>query len=120
MKAGTTRRVGGAFPTSRSSAPISVTLQFDPQEMARRGRIGAYARLARHDARELTAPARSAFLGRFEEQVDPERVLPAEERQRRAEYAKKAYFSRLARASAIARSGKKGAAEGESAAQGGR
>lgn len=32
---------------------------------------------------------------RFEEQVDPDRMLPADERRRRAEQAKKAYFLSL-------------------------
>jgi len=50
-----------------------------------------------------TAPARAAFLSRFEREVDPEGVLEPEERSRRAEHAKKAYFLRLALASAEAR-----------------
>ena len=44
-----------------------------------------------------TAPAREAFLARFEHDVDPERILTAEERTRRAEHAKKAYFLCLVR-----------------------
>jgi hypothetical protein len=68
-----------------------------------RGRIGAYALHARYDSRELTAPARKAFLDRFEREVDPEGKLPEEERARRAEYAKRAYFTRLALQSAQAR-----------------
>ena len=71
--------------------------------MALRGRIGAYRLHASHDPRETTAPARAAFLKRFEDQVDPERVLPEAERLRRAEYARKAHFARLALASARAR-----------------
>jgi hypothetical protein len=77
---------------------------FDPAEMALRGRIGAFVLHARHDPRETTAKARSAFLARFEREVDPEGVLPESERQRRAESAKKAHFARLALASARARS----------------
>jgi hypothetical protein len=42
-------------------------------------------------------------MDRFEREVDPEGVLPAQERQRRAEHARKAYFLRLALASAKAR-----------------
>lgn len=82
---------------------IRVVLEFDSEDMARRGRIGAYARLAKYNAADLTAPARKAFMSRFEREVDPEGVLPIEERQRRAEYAKKAYFAELARKSAISR-----------------
>jgi hypothetical protein len=51
-----------------------------------------------------TAPARRAFLDRFEREVDPEGKLPVAERRRRAEHARKAYFLRLALASARARS----------------
>lgn len=68
-----------------------------------RGRIGAYALHATHDSREITAPARRAFLARFEDAVDPERTLPVKERARRAEMARRAYFTRLAYASAKAR-----------------
>ena len=94
---------------STARPPITVTLRFDPEEMSRRGRIGAYARLAKHDAREMTAAGRAAFLDKFEREVDPDGMLPEEERRRRAEYAKKAHFSRLARLSAKARAGKKAA-----------
>ena len=83
--------------------PITVTLEFDPQEMSRRGRIGSAVQKSRHDARELTAPARRAFLDKFERDVDPGGVLPEAERRRRAAFARKAHFGRLARLSAEAR-----------------
>ena len=51
-------------------------------------------------------PARAAFLNKFEDQVDPDRVLPEAERLRRAESARKAHFARLALASARARAKK--------------
>lgn len=53
-----------------------------------------------------TAPARKAFLDRFEREVDPQGVLTPEERSRRAEHARKAYFKRLALASSKARAAK--------------
>jgi hypothetical protein len=90
-----------------SKPPISVTLTYDPADMARRGRIGAHRLHATHDSRETTAPARSAFLARFEDEVDPDHTLPDAERQRRAEHARKAYFARLALRSARTRSRKK-------------
>jgi hypothetical protein len=68
-----------------------------------RGRIGAHALHASYDSREITAPARAAFLSRFELEVDPEGVLPPAERERRAAHARKAYFARLALKSAMAR-----------------
>ena len=68
-----------------------------------RARIGGLALAAQRDPREYTAAARRAFLARFEDQVDPERVLPERERARRAEAARKAHFARLAYLSAKAR-----------------
>jgi hypothetical protein len=78
--------------------------RFDPTTMGLRGRIGAYRLHATHDSRETTAPARAAFLARFEKEVDPEGVLPEAERLRRAEMARKAHFARLALKSAKKRS----------------
>lgn len=68
-----------------------------------RGRIGAYQLHAPHDSREITAPARRAFMARFEREVDPEGALTPKERARRADMARKAYFTRLAYRSAKAR-----------------
>ncbi len=48
-------------------------------------------------------PARRAFNQRFLDQVDPDRHLPDRERQRRAEAARRAYFTRLAYLSARSR-----------------
>jgi len=58
---------------------------------------------ALHDARDTTRAAREAFLDRFEREVDPDGRLPDVERRRRAEAARKAYFSNLALKSARAR-----------------
>ena len=51
-----------------------------------------------------TEAARAAFRGSFEVQVDPNGVLTDAERQRRAEYARRAHMTRLALASSRARS----------------
>jgi hypothetical protein len=68
------------------------------------GRLGAHTRWAHESDRSAaTAPARRAFDARFEREVDPEGVLPPGERARRAESARKAYFTRLALKSAQAR-----------------
>jgi len=80
-------------------APSNLT----PAERSLRGRLGAHKLHATHDSRELTKNARAAFLERFEHEVDPDRQLPELERQRRAEHARKAYFTRLALASVRAR-----------------
>jgi len=70
------------------------------------GRIGAFVTHSRHDPRETTAAARATFLARFEDEVDPERVLSEPERLRRATMARKAYFARLAWRSSVARAKK--------------
>jgi hypothetical protein len=71
------------------------------------GRIGAHSLHAKYDSRVTTEPARRAFLSRFEQEVDPEGLLPEVERLRRAEHARKAYFARLALMSARARAGRR-------------
>ena len=76
----------------------------DPERAALLGRIGAYRLHATRDSKATTAKARATFLSRFEREVDPDGVLPADERRRRAEYARKAHFARLAPASARVRS----------------
>lgn len=69
------------------------------------GRIDAYEKWARtEDRTAATASARRAFNERFEKQVDPEGKLPPAERSRRAEFAKKGYYTRLGQLSARARS----------------
>ncbi len=73
------------------------------------GRIGGLRLAATHDPRQYTARARATFLARFEEEVDPDRLLPEEERKRRASAARKAYFAQLALKSASARRRKAGA-----------
>jgi hypothetical protein len=50
-----------------------------------------------------TRPAREAFLKRFEEEVDPDGVLPTDERRQLAEHAKRAYMLQLAKRSAAVR-----------------
>lgn len=68
------------------------------------------ARLAAHtswanteDRTARTAKARKAALDRFEAEVDPSGELTPQERAKRAEHARKAYFTRLALKSAQAR-----------------
>lgn len=55
------------------------------------------------DRAARTRPARETFLKRFEKQVDPDGMLPPEERRQRAEHAKRAYMLQLAERSAAAR-----------------
>ncbi len=70
-------------------------------------RMAAHALHARvADPTAHTAAARKVFLSRFEREVDPDGVLEPQERARRAEHAKKAYFLKLAVASSRARAKK--------------
>jgi hypothetical protein len=71
-------------------------------------RIGAHALHA--SGKTNTAAARAAFLDRFERQVDPDGVLPADVRAQRAMHARKGYFTQLALRSARARRRPSGAA----------
>jgi hypothetical protein len=76
----------------------------DPQERSLRARLAAHTSWANTpDPASRTAKARKAALDRFEKQVDPDGVLTAEDRARRAEHARKAYFIGLALRSAQAR-----------------
>jgi hypothetical protein len=65
------------------------------EELAAYGRLGALRQQARHDTRDTTRAARSAFLARFEREVDPDAKLSPTERARRADAARRAYFASL-------------------------
>lgn len=74
------------------------------EQRATRSRLGAHTRWAAEpDPKAAMAPARNGFMARFEKQVDPDGVLPDEERTRRAKHARKAYMTALALKSSIAR-----------------
>ena len=100
-------RPGGPRGPARPPPPRPPATPPPPPPPARRA---LRARMAAHhlhagipDAAAHTAPARAAFLARFEREVDPDGVLDPRERARRAGHARKAYFLRLALASAHAR-----------------
>ncbi len=73
-------------------------------DTALRGRVGAYTRWARTEDRvAATEPARSAFMRRFERQVDPDGVLSEEERVSRAHFAMRAHMADLTRRRILSR-----------------
>jgi hypothetical protein len=75
-----------------------------PSERVLRARMAAHISWAKTEDRSArTAAARRAALGRFEEQVDPDRRLSPSERARRAEHAMRAHMTRLALRSAQVR-----------------
>ena len=67
------------------------------------GSIGANSRWSKEDPTEQGRILQAGFERRFIDEVDPNRELPEAERARRVECAKKAYYQRLALASAKAR-----------------
>ena len=82
-----------------------------PAERSLRGQIAVHESWAKTPDRPArTAAARKAALDRFQREVDPEGTLLPQERATRAEHARKAYFLRLALASAQARRRRSGGA----------
>jgi hypothetical protein len=91
-------RTSSALPPTRGTHGLS------PAERTLRARVAAHVQWSREPDRSArTANGRAAFLARFEAEVDPDGTLAPEERRRRAEHARRAYFTRLALASAKAR-----------------
>ncbi len=80
-----------------------------PAQRSLQARVAAHTSWANtSDRTERTAAARKAARDRFEKQVDPDGVLPLEERQQRAESARKAFYLKMAAASAKARRARSG------------
>lgn len=67
-----------------------------PSQRTQRAKIAARARWSQQDGADGTQAARTAFMARFERQVDPDGVLHPTERLRRAESAKREHFQRMA------------------------
>lgn len=83
------------------------------QDSVLRAKIAAHVRWAHEPNRAAaTRAARQAFADRFEREVDPDGVLDPAERARRADSARKAYFTRLALKSAQSRRASAGKAGG--------
>jgi len=67
-----------------------------PAERKAWAQTAAYERWARESDRSAaTQAARDAFIQRFYDEVDPERVLPDEERHKRAMAARSAFYARI-------------------------
>lgn len=72
-----------------------------PEQRALNARIAVYSMWAKcPDRVARLQPARDGFEKRFADEVDPERKLTEDERARRIEFAKKAYYTKLAKLSA--------------------
>ena len=71
-------------------------MSLTPEQRALRAKLAAHSLHAKvADPTAHTAPARKAFLDRFEREVDPDGTLPEAERHRRAKHARKAHFTRM-------------------------
>lgn len=79
----------------------------DETDRSLRARVAALTLHSQVDGREITAKARKTFADSFEQKVDPNGVLPEEERKRRASKLKRAHYTELARKSAVSRRAKK-------------
>jgi hypothetical protein len=81
-----------------------VSTRLNAAERKLRARAAAHASWANtSDPSARSQPGRDAFLARFEHEGDPHRELPEPERLRRAEHARKAYFTKLSLKAAQAR-----------------
>jgi hypothetical protein len=96
------KRTSSVLPSTSGRQGMS------PAERRLRAQLAAHVMWSRApDPTAHTANGRAAFLARFEREVDPDGRLDPEERRRRAGHARRAYFTRLALASAKARRGKR-------------
>ena len=76
---------------------MAASKNLTPSQRQTRSRQASYESWANtEDRTKRTAPGRQGMLKKFEDQVDPDRTLPPEERAKRVESARKAYFTRLA------------------------
>ena len=75
----------------------------DPARRSAAASIAALTRWSKQDTKAGVAPARRGFMGRFENEVDPEGVLAPSERAARANRAMRAHMRRLSLVSASVR-----------------
>jgi hypothetical protein len=85
----------------------------DPTDRVAVARIAAAERWAREpDRAAATAPARAGLRAKFERQVDPDGLLPPQDRARRADALQHAHMLRMSRAAARGRSRRASASAG--------
>lgn len=82
-------------------------MSLTPAQRSTRARLAAHTRWAKTDDRKAAVrAARKGFMARFENEVDPDGVLPPAELARRADSALRAHMSRLALKKSVTRSDK--------------
>lgn len=72
-----------------------------------RARIAALARWSKEDPKPTAERGQAGLLAKFEREVDPDKVLPPEERRRRANVAQRLHMTKLAFAASKARAARK-------------
>ena len=77
--------------------------RLSPAERRMNARAAAFAAHAKHGSKAMTRKARTAFWTRFLNQVDPDRTLPEDERNKRAQQAMRSHMTRMAYRSARSR-----------------
>jgi hypothetical protein len=82
-----------------------------PTDRTLAARIAANTRWSREDPTEQGRVMRAGLDAKFLREVDPDNELPEPERHRRAECARKAFYQRLALASAKARRASRGSGD---------
>jgi hypothetical protein len=83
---------------------LLVPLSLSPEQRSLRASTAAFKRWSKEDPKPALAKVREGWWRRFEDEVDPDRKLPEQERHRRAEAAMKGHMARMALASSRARS----------------
>lgn len=79
-----------------------------PKQRSMRARAAAYTSWSRTEDRSTrTAKGRKASMDRFDRQVDPHGTLTPQDRAKRADAARRAYYTELARKSSIERARRK-------------
>lgn len=79
-----------------------------PEQRQARARLGALVQWSKtEDWTQRSQPARDGYMRRFHDEVDPDRRLSPEQREKQARMAMRAHLSRAAQASAKARAARK-------------
>lgn len=84
--------------------PRPYNTSLTPEQLSQRARAAAYARHARHGVDAAVAPMHRGRMAKYENEVDPKRELPEDERARRAQFALRRDMAKLALKSSRARS----------------
>lgn len=92
---------------------MAASKKLTPEQRSMRARIAAHALHAQ--GKTNVKAAHASLQARFEREVDPDGRLSPEERAKRAEHARKLYYTQLAYKSARARAARKQQSGGEAA-----